>query len=285
MVWSTVNLDFSGYRIGGSAVIKLMGGSTLNGSDFADSDTGITTSQVQDSRIYTNIFHDKIAHPEIYVSRILQYFGEKGTFPCPTGWNPSSPFSANDKQIFANFINQTVFAQERTLTFLIGSPPSKEYYKYPAVEMMMFSCQLSPGRFARGKIHTHATHNVIPPPQDDVSICSLNSQNLNLTYSSTNLNVDGLAQTTSMNVSCTAGNAQDYELKLTGNNVINGRLNFSNGVSAQISLNGTNIRANGDGIKLKSLTNGVISVYATLVGTASNAGISNASGVLVLNAL
>lgn len=125
-----------------------------------------------------------------------------------------------------------------------------------------------------------------PPPIPELtgSVCSLNSQNLNLGYSSTSLNVDGLTQSTNLNVTCTAGNAQNYELKLTGPNVTNGRLDFNNGVSAQVSLNGTQVQANGTGIPLNSLTSQTIPVSATLTGTAATSGPSNASGILVLEA-
>ncbi|WP_272663242.1 MULTISPECIES: hypothetical protein [unclassified Providencia] len=115
------------------------------------------------------------------------------------------------------------------------------------------------------------------------SICSLNSQNLNLSYSSASLNVNGLTQSTNLNVTCGTGDAQDYQLKLTGTNVTNGRLNFTNGVSAQVLLNGTQVQANGSGIQLNGLTTRSISVSATLTGTAATSGPSGASGVLVLD--
>ncbi|MEY0604501.1 hypothetical protein, partial [Providencia huaxiensis] len=119
----------------------------------------------------------------------------------------------------------------------------------------------------------------------DKSVCSLNSQNLNLNYSSTNLNIDGLTQNTNLNISCTAGNAQNYQLKLTGSNVVNGLLNFGNNVSAQVSLNGTPVLANGQGIQLNSLTSQTIPVSATLSGNASVSGVSKVTGILVLEAL
>ncbi|HHN8583486.1 TPA: hypothetical protein ACRR2I_004016 [Providencia rettgeri] len=120
----------------------------------------------------------------------------------------------------------------------------------------------------------------VPPNK---SVCSLNSQNLNLSYSSASLNVNGLTQSTNLNVTCGTGDAQDYQLKLTGTNVTNGRLNFTNGVSAQVSLNGTQVQANGSGIQLNGLTTRSISVSATLMGTAATSGQSGASGILVLD--
>ncbi|WP_272572583.1 hypothetical protein [Providencia sp. PROV258] len=128
-------------------------------------------------------------------------------------------------------------------------------------------------------------NDITPPELEDSAVCSLNSQNLNLNYSSTNFNVTGLTQNVNLMISCTSGSAKNYKLKLTGSNVTNGRLNFGNGVSAQVSLNGTQVQANGMGIQLDNLTSKSIPVSATLMGSASSAGVSNATGVLILEAL
>lgn len=126
-----------------------------------------------------------------------------------------------------------------------------------------------------------------PPPIPELtgSVCSLNSQQINLSYSSTSTNVSGLRQNTNLTVSCTAGKPQNYKLRLTGTNVTDGRLNFGNGVSAQVSLNGTQVAANGTGISLNGLTSQTLPVSASLVGTASAPGVTNANGVLVLEVL
>lgn len=128
--------------------------------------------------------------------------------------------------------------------------------------------------------------NVVNPPEENQSaVCNLNSQNLNLSYSAASLDVNGLSKSTNLVINCTAGDAQNYTLKLTGSNVTNGRLNFGNGVSAQVSLNGTPVAANGVGISLNGLTSQTLPVSASLVGTASGPGVTNANGVLVLDAL
>lgn len=103
-------------------------------------------------------------------------------------------------------------------------------------------------------------------------------------YSSTSLNASGLTQSTNLVVSCTEGTPANYQLALTGSNVTSGRLNFGNGVSAQIKLNGTPVQANGSGIQLNALTSGTITINASLTGIASGPGTTNASGVLVLSA-
>lgn len=125
---------------------------------------------------------------------------------------------------------------------------------------------------------------IINPPAPN-AVCSLNSQNLNLYYSSTSLNVNGLTQNANLSVSCTTGNAQNYTLRLTGSNVSNGRLSFGNGVTAQVYLNGTAVSANSSGITLNGLTSQGISVRADLLGSASNSGTTTATGILILDAL
>lgn len=125
---------------------------------------------------------------------------------------------------------------------------------------------------------------VVNPP-DPASVCTLNNQNLNYSFSSTSLNVNGTSQSRNLTVSCTTGTAKNYQLRLTGTNATGGRLNFGNGVSAQMDLDGTNISANGAAMNLNNLASRSITVKATLSGTASTSGTTNANGVLVLDAL
>lgn len=126
---------------------------------------------------------------------------------------------------------------------------------------------------------------ILPEPTDK-SVCSLGSD-VSFNFSSTVLDVNGISSTKTLPISCTSGDAQNYQLKLiaTGDNVTNGRLNFKNGVSGQVSLNGTQIQTNGTGIQLNNLTTSTISVGVTLYGTASVSGVSKATGILVLDAL
>ncbi len=126
-----------------------------------------------------------------------------------------------------------------------------------------------------------------PPPIPELtgSVCSLNSQQIELSYQSTTTNVSGLRKDGALSVLCTSGTPQNYQLKLTGNNVTNGNLNFGNGVSAQVSLNGIQVQANGPEIQLNNLTSQTIPVSATLMGDASVSGVSQATGILILEAL
>ncbi len=128
--------------------------------------------------------------------------------------------------------------------------------------------------------------NVLPsPPEEKASVCTLDSQRLEITFTSNNLNVSGSSGYRDMLVSCSPGTPGDYVLKLTASNPVNGRLDFGNGVSAQISLNGSQVAANGSGIKLTGLTSQSLPVIASLVGTASGPGVTNTNGILVLEAL
>jgi hypothetical protein len=122
------------------------------------------------------------------------------------------------------------------------------------------------------------------PPGQTKSVCSI-VNDLSFTFNSTSLIVAGMSQSKNLTIACTGGTPSNYTLRMTGANVSNGRLNFSNGVSAQMSINGSSIAANGTGIAFNELTSTSVSVSASLVGTASGPGVTNANGILVLEAL
>jgi len=202
---------------------------------------------------------------------------------------------ARDEQGFQRCLSRfegQVFEMVYSLTF---TPVPRSFFgKYPLCVREIYlqaSSTAGPTSSAEDYAGYEATctlggpGDLTPPGAGQESVCSLNSQNLNLSYSSSGLNVDGLRQSTNLTVTCTAGDAQNYQLKLTGSNTSQGRLNFGNGVSAQVSLNGTQVAANGAGISLNQLTSQTLPVSATLVGTASVPGVTNAYGVLVLEAL
>jgi hypothetical protein len=203
---------------------------------------------------------------------------------CPNGWNPSGELSQVDFDVFAEWVNQYI-SRQPILYFMRGVTPSYKYYQYPGVRWMRFNCHLPTGKWIGGTIKTEGAQIVVPPPQENISVCSINSQNLNFVFSSSNLNVDGLSKTSKLIVSCTNGNAMDYQLKLSGNNVTNGMLDFRNGVKAKIFLNGTQIHADGSGILLNQLTSQTISINAILIGSAIESGLTHTNGILILEAL
>lgn len=123
------------------------------------------------------------------------------------------------------------------------------------------------------------------PPELNNSVCSLNAQQINMSYTSESLAVDGLRQDATLSVNCTAGTPQNYSVRLTGTNVTAGRLNFGNGVSAEVSLNNQLLTANGSAIRFDGLSSRTMPVSTVLRGTASSPGVSNAAGILILDAL
>ncbi|WP_261445254.1 hypothetical protein [Serratia fonticola] len=126
---------------------------------------------------------------------------------------------------------------------------------------------------------------IVNPPAPPPSLCSLNNQTINMNMSKNELNVNGLTGAGNVNISCSSGTPSNYTLRLTGSNVVDGRLSFGNGVSAQITLNGTQVAANGPRITLPNLSTTTLPLSASLVGTASAPGVTNANGILVLEAL
>lgn len=126
---------------------------------------------------------------------------------------------------------------------------------------------------------------IVNPPAPSPSLCSLNNQTINMNLSKNELNVNGLTGAGNVNISCTTGTPSNYTLRLTGSNVVDGRLSFGNGVSAQITLNGTQVAANGARITLPNLSTTSLPLSASLVGTASAPGVTTANGILVLEAL
>ncbi|HHN8583357.1 TPA: hypothetical protein ACRR2I_003887 [Providencia rettgeri] len=151
---------------------------------------------------------------------------------------------------------------------------------------LYFRCRnVGTGKIVHVQMYPDFAQSVNPPPEFNESSCTLNNQSLSLQFSSSSLYVSGQMQTGSIQVSCSAGDPVDYTMKLTGTNVTNGNLNFGNGVSAAITLNGASIKANGAAIQFHKLVSQNISVSATLVGSANSPGVTTASGVLVLEAL
>lgn len=154
------------------------------------------------------------------------------------------------------------------------------------IQGLYFRCRsVGTGKVVHVQMYPEFGQNVNPPPEFNKSSCTLNNQSLALQFSSSSLYVSGQRQTGNIQVSCSAGDAVDYTMKLTGTNVTNGNLNFGNGVSAAITLNGISVKANGDKIQLNKLVSQNIPVSATLVGSANSSGVTTANGILVLEAL
>ncbi len=223
-----------------------------------------------------------------YMSSTANQWCPKNThFTCLDSYSsPCSEAEINTAKIQAAEWVNSILSQNPRLTWSslydMGTEPS-----VPAglsdVFQTHFQCRDTnpPQNWIR--ISSHIPYAVNPPVPVDKSVCSLGSD-INFNFSSTALDVSGITSTKNLSLICTSGEAQNYQLKLIGNNVTNGRLNFNNGVSAQVSLNGTQVLANGSGIQLNNLKSQDIPVNVTLIGTSSLSGTSNALGVLVLEA-
>lgn len=106
-----------------------------------------------------------------------------------------------------------------------------------------------------------------------------------ISFMSGTRNVAGMRRNEQLHVVCTAGVAIDYTLRLLANSETNGRLLFDSGVSAQITLNGKNLVANGEKHVFPTLVTSDIDLGTELVGSASESGVSTATGILLLEAL
>lgn len=144
-------------------------------------------------------------------------------------------------------------------------------------------CKLASGAHLAFGAQIDANMVVMPPA---ISTCYLDNAMIQMEFTSSTLNTDGKTAESSLYVNCTIGDTQDYQLKLIGlpGMATNGRLDFGNGVSAQIFLNGTQLQAHGPSINLNRLTSQVLSITGTLTGTAEVSGVSNTMGVLILEA-
>ncbi|WP_419236852.1 hypothetical protein [Serratia fonticola] len=215
-------------------------------------------------------------------------YGEQSPPTCDRHYSGSGSgshpamLSEGDRVSIVNFFNNYYATPRRLVPNAIPPEPNAGYKFSPG--SLRLVCR-DPQSGESVSVFTSTSSNEIVNPPPEAGACSLNNQNVNLNYSAKNLNVNGITQSTDLSISCSQGIASDYTLKLTGSNVIDGRINLEGGVSAQVSLNGVPVQANGSGISLNGLTSRTIPVSVTLVGTATSSGVSNANGILVLEAL
>lgn len=120
-----------------------------------------------------------------------------------------------------------------------------------------------------------------PPSASTCTLVSLPP----IPFSSGSINIAGMRRNEQLHIVCTAGVAIDYTVRLLANSETNGRLQFDSGASAQITLNGKNLVANGEKHVFPTLVTSDIDLGIELVGSASEAGVSTATGILLLEAL
>ncbi len=119
------------------------------------------------------------------------------------------------------------------------------------------------------------------PP--NASFCTFTSLPA-ISFVASGFDVTGSRRTETLHIQCTEGVPQNYTIRLlaTSTTTSGGRLLFDSGVSAQISLNGQNLEANGEKLIFPNLTSTDILLAAELVGSSSDLGVSSAAGVLIL---
>lgn len=160
----------------------------------------------------------------------------------------------------------------------------------PLITYMRISCN----QFTEGYTYVESSYSgtcttcIAPPytpPPPPKSSCSFATSAFTINFTSASLNVDGDTSSVSVSLSCSSGSAQNYVLSLRASDVLAGRLNFGNGVSAQITINGTVLTPNGPGIPMYSLSSRSLPLTATLYGQSRSSGSFSSSGVLVLDIL
>ncbi|NBJ32940.1 hypothetical protein GE191_04495 [Serratia fonticola] len=121
---------------------------------------------------------------------------------------------------------------------------------------------------------------ITAPP--NASFCTFTTMPL-ITFVANTFDVTGSRRTETLHVQCTSGVPQNYTIRLLATSTDSGgRLLFNSGVSAQISLNGQNLDANGEKHVFPNMTTTDMLLAAELVGSSSDFGVSSASGVLIL---
>ncbi|WP_447880222.1 hypothetical protein [Serratia fonticola] len=167
------------------------------------------------------------------------------------------------------------------------SPPA-------TVSHISWSCHTGELKNSMGTIGYNATMRILnlhdvpivdpataPPSASPCTLVALPP----ISFMSGTTNVAGMRRNEQLHVICTAGVAIDYTVRLLANSETNGRLQFDSGASAQITLNGKNLVANGEKHVFPTLVTSDIDLGIELVGSASEAGVSTATGILLLEAL
>lgn len=123
------------------------------------------------------------------------------------------------------------------------------------------------------------------PPDPVKPICTLGSDVV-FDFKSNSLNVAGMQQQKTVPIVCSAGGlSADYRLRLTSSSASNGNILFGNNVGVSFMLGSTALPVNGNGITLSLTSSSSPILTATLTGTAISVGKTDASGILILEAL
>lgn len=175
----------------------------------------------------------------------------------------------------------------RRLTLQSGNTP-----KPPStVQQASFACYTTNLRWdgrplrLRQNVLSPSSITVVDPSNapPNASLCTIASIPA-ITFVANTFEVTGTRKTETLHVQCSDGVPQNYTIRLlaTSTSGSSGRLLFTSGVSAQISLNGQNLDANGEKHVFPNLTTTDILLAAELVGSSSDFGVSSAQGVIIL---
>ncbi len=116
------------------------------------------------------------------------------------------------------------------------------------------------------------------------SVCTFVGSNLSISFESLSTSV-ATVKSVPLSVVCGTGEPVNYKLSLSSALAANGQLSFGNGIYASVSVDGSPLQANGDWIRLVGLSSGTKNMTVTLSGTASSTGVSDATGILLLEML
>lgn len=189
------------------------------------------------------------------------------------------------RNYWVQFANRQAGTRVGLRTGSTPTPPS-------TVLSVTYSCQSSRlkdgwgvGLRARMSLVSPSSITVVDPSNapPDASFCTLTSLP-SITFMASKFDVSGTRRSETLHVRCSDGVPQNYTIRLlaTSTTSTGGRLLFDSGVSAQISLNGQNLEANGEKHVFPNLTTTDILLAADLVGSSSGFGVSSATGVLIL---
>ncbi|HFV9294093.1 TPA: hypothetical protein ACIAIE_003959 [Serratia fonticola] len=240
-------------------------------------------------------------------AQIPSPFGDTGYGYCPTVVACALPIPSNfsnaDAAIIINYCSSHTAMEGRQagVDFINGAKgrPRSLRVGYPTpvapvtVQSIYWTCSPLDLTTSRGTRYTvvMALLNAEQVPVLDpsttppsASTCTLQTLPL-ISFSSGSTNMAGMRRNEQLHVICSPGVSIDYTIRLLANSEINGRLLFDSGVSAQTTLNGKNLVANGEKHVFSSLVTSDIDLGIELVGSASEPGVSTATGILLLEAL
>lgn len=218
-------------------------------------------------------------------------YHSRSTAPyCPSSWTASGadPQGAELVSAFTDWVVGTV-ASTRPRIYMTADADRFTFIGVRQLQdgVKSFHCVvpahgMTPAYYFVGRLGRNVDGEVAVPPPFSPSICTFSAPEVRITFTSTSLAVSGITGTSDLVVSCSAGTPMSYRISLVSGHIPDGSLSFGNGVVARISINGKRLEPASGGILFPALTSGTQKITAVLTGVASEAGLSRASAVLLL---